>query len=70
MKNKKWISLAGAAILVVTALPRTAFAEKKAETEETLGPMSKSVRRIFLTLTRRLSPCMPKECLHAKSRKR
>ena len=36
MKNKKWISLAGAAILVVTALPMTAFAEKKAETEETL----------------------------------
>ena len=36
MKNKKWISLAGAAIFVVAALPMTASAEKKAETEEML----------------------------------
>lgn len=36
MKNKKWVSLTGAAILVMATLPMTAFAEKKAETEETL----------------------------------
>ena len=30
MKNKKWIALAAAVVLAVTALPATAFAEKKA----------------------------------------
>ena len=29
MKNKKWISLAAAVVLAVTALPMTAFAAKK-----------------------------------------
>ena len=29
MKNKKWISLAAAVILAVTALPMTAFAAEK-----------------------------------------
>ena len=29
MKNKKWISLAAAIVLTVTALPMTAFAAKK-----------------------------------------
>ena len=29
MKNKKWISLAAAIVLAVTALPMTAFAAKK-----------------------------------------
>ena len=36
MKNKKWISLAAAVILAVTALPVTAFAAKKDGTEEKL----------------------------------
>lgn len=34
MKNKKWISLAAAIVLTVTALPMTAFAAKK-DGEET-----------------------------------
>ena len=29
MKNKKWIALAAAVVLAVTALPVTAFAKKK-----------------------------------------
>ena len=33
MKNKKWIALAAAVVLAVTALPATAFAEKKDSTE-------------------------------------
>ena len=36
MKNKKWISLAAAVILVVTALPMTAFAAEKDGGEEKL----------------------------------
>ena len=36
MKNKKWIALAAAVVLAVTALPATAFAEKKDSTEEKL----------------------------------
>ena len=34
MKNKKWISLAAAVVLAVTALPATAFAEKKDSTDD------------------------------------
>ena len=34
MKNKKWISLAAAVILAVTALPMTAFAAEKDGGEE------------------------------------
>ena len=34
MKNKKWLTLATAVILSATALPVTAFAEKKDNTEE------------------------------------
>ena len=34
MKNKKWISLAVAIVLAVTALPITAFAAKKDGAEE------------------------------------
>ena len=36
MKNKKWISLAAAIVLAVTALPITAFAAKKDGAEEKL----------------------------------
>ena len=36
MKNKKWISLAAAVVLVVTALPMGVFAAKKDSTEEKL----------------------------------
>ncbi len=36
MKNKKWISLAAAVVLAVTALPMTAFAAKKDGAEEKL----------------------------------
>ena len=36
MKNKKWISLAAAVILAVTALPMTAFAAEKDGGEEKL----------------------------------
>ena len=36
MKNKKWISLAAAAVLAVTALPMGVFAAKKDSTEEKL----------------------------------
>ena len=36
MKNKKWISLAAAVVLAVTALPVTAFAAKKDSEEEKL----------------------------------
>ena len=36
MKNKKWISLAAAIVLAVTALPMTAFAAKKDGAEEKL----------------------------------
>ena len=35
MKNKKWISLAAAAVLAVTALPMTTFAAKNDGTDET-----------------------------------
>ena len=34
MKNKKWIALAAAVVLAVTALPVTAFAEKKDSTDD------------------------------------
>ena len=34
MKNKKWIALAAAVVLAVTALPATAFAEKKGSTDD------------------------------------
>ena len=34
MKNKKWIALAAAVVLAVTALPATAFAEKKDSTDD------------------------------------
>ena len=36
MKNKKWIALAAAVVLTVTALPMNSFAAKKAGAEETL----------------------------------
>ena len=36
MKSKKWISLAAAVVLAVTALPMTAFATKKDSEEERL----------------------------------
>ena len=36
MKNRKWISLAAAVVLAVTALPMTAFAAKKDGGEEKL----------------------------------
>ena len=36
MRNKKWIALAAAVVLAVTALPVTAFAAKKDGTEEKL----------------------------------
>ena len=36
MKNKKWISLAAAVILAVTALPATVFAAKDKESKEEL----------------------------------
>ena len=36
MKNKKWISLAAAVVLAVTALPMGVFAAKKDSTEEKL----------------------------------
>ena len=36
MKNKKWISLAAAVILAVTALPATVFAAKDGESKEEL----------------------------------
>ena len=36
MKNKKWISLAAAVVLAVTALPLGVFAAKKDSTEEKL----------------------------------
>ena len=34
MKNKKWLALAAAVVLAVTALPATAFAEKKDSTDD------------------------------------
>ena len=34
MRNKKWISLAAAVILTVTALPATVFAAKAVESKE------------------------------------
>ena len=34
MKNKKWLTIAAAVILAVTALPVTAFAEKKDNAKE------------------------------------
>ena len=34
MKNKKWISLAAAVILAVTALPMTAFAAEKKDSPD------------------------------------
>ena len=36
MRNKKWISLAAAVILTVTALPATVFAAKNGESKEEL----------------------------------
>ena len=36
MKNKKWISLAAAVVLAVTALPLGVFAAKKDGTDEKL----------------------------------
>lgn len=36
MKNKKWISLAAAVVLTVTALPATVFAAKDGESKEEL----------------------------------
>ena len=36
MKNKKWIALAAAVVLAVTALPMGVFAAKKDSTEEKL----------------------------------
>ena len=36
MKNNKWISLAAAVILAVTALPATVFAAKNGESKEEL----------------------------------
>ena len=36
MKNKKWISLAAAAVLAVTALPMTTFAAKNDGTDDKL----------------------------------
>ena len=36
MKNKKWISLAAAVVLAVTALPAGVFAAKRDGTEEKL----------------------------------
>ena len=36
MKNKKWISLAAAVVLTVTALPATVFAAKAGESKEEL----------------------------------
>ena len=40
MKNKKWISLAAAVILAVTALPMTAFAAEKDGGEEKLAKIT------------------------------
>lgn len=36
MKNKKWIALAGATVLMMTAMPMTAFAEDKERGEKEL----------------------------------
>ena len=36
MRNKKWISLAVAVVLTVTALPATVFAAKDGESKEEL----------------------------------
>ena len=40
MKNKKWIALAAAVVLAVTALPMTIFASKKDKEEEKLGKVT------------------------------
>ena len=40
MKNKKWISLAAAIVLAVTALPMTVFAAKKDKEEEKLSKVT------------------------------
>ena len=40
MKNKKWISLAAAVVLAVTALPMTVFAAKKDKEEEKLSKVT------------------------------
>ncbi len=37
MKNKKWIALAVAVMLAVTALPMTVFASKKDKEDEKLS---------------------------------
>ena len=56
MKNKKWISLAAAVILAVTALPMTAFAAEKDGGEEkltkvTLNEVAHSIFYFLHTLT-------------------
>ena len=40
MKNKKWIALAAAVVLAVTALPMTVFASKKDKEEEKLSKVT------------------------------
>ena len=40
MKNKKWISLAAAVVLAVTALPMTVFASKEGKEEEKLSKVT------------------------------
>ena len=56
MKNKKWISLAAAVVLAVTALPMGVFAAKKDSTEEkltkvTLNEVAHSIFYSLHTLT-------------------
>ena len=47
MKNKKWISLAAAIVLAVTALPMTAFAAKKDEAKLAKVTLNEVAHSIF-----------------------
>ena len=47
MKNKKWISLATAVVLAVTALPLGVFAAKKDEAKLAKVPLNEVAHSIF-----------------------
>ena len=54
MKNKKWISLAAAVILAVTALPATVFAAKDGESKEELTKVTLTKWRIQFSMHRNM----------------
>ena len=65
MKNKKWLTLASAVVLAVTALPATAFAEKKDSTDDkmltkiTLNNCASHSRYLVMSQTRKYETFLP-----------